>query len=108
MGTLIVPDEYKVSKEEILLGNVTATKRDCSGVEAKVHGLTGNDLSITMGGSTKSLEQAIIEAGGGNIDLSTSTVTSAGGSTYTMEEVVNGLEDVTFTVQDLQEKYNNI
>jgi len=108
MGTLIVPDEYKISREEILLGDVTATKRDCSGVQAEVHGLTGNDLVINIGGSTKSLEQAITEAGGGEADLSTSTVTTASGSTYTMEEVVNGLEEVSFTVQDLQTKYNNI
>ena len=108
MGTLIVPDEYKVSREEMLLGDVTATKTDCNGVQVEVHGLTGNDLGITIGGSSKSLEQAIIEAGGGNVDLSTSTVTTASGSTYTMAEVTSGLEEVAFTVQDLQTKYNNI
>ena len=108
MAILVVPDKYKISKEEMLLGDVTVTKTDCKGAEVEVHGLTGNDLSITIGGSYKSLKQAITEAGGGQVDLSTSTITSAGGSTYTMEEVVNGLEDVTFTVQDLQEKYNNI
>ena len=108
MGTLIVPDEYKVSREEILLGDVTATKTDCNGAQVEVHGLTGNDLVINIGGSTKSLEQAITEAGGGNVDLSTSTVTTASGSTYTIEEVASGLEEVTFTVQELQTKYNNI
>ena len=108
MATLVVPDEVKVSREEILLGNVTIDKTDCENNGVTVHGLTGNDLHITVGGSYKGLEQAITEAGGGNVDLSQSTVTSADGNSYTMTEVVDGLEEVAFTVEDLQEKYNNI
>ena len=108
METLVVPDEYKISVEQLLLGKVTAIKKGCKGDTVEVHGLTGNDLMITIDGKEKTLEKAIIDATGNFLDLSNSTVTSSSGETSSIVEVVDALEQVAFTVQDLQTKYNNL
>ncbi len=108
MATLVVPNIHKISKEELLLGNITVIKKDCEGVEAEVHGLTGNDLVITIGGSMKTLTQAITEAGGGNVDLTTSTITTSNGEIVTMLEIADSLDDVQFTIADIQAKYDNL
>ena len=89
-NAMIVPDESKVYKEELLLGNVEITVVDCEGREVVVHGLTGNDLYITKADGTYiSLLQAITEAGGGEVDLSTSTITTTDGSVVNLKALAD-------------------
>ena len=105
---MVVPDESKVSKEGLLLGNVTLTVLDCEGNEVEVHGLTANDLHLVKANGTSiTLVQAITEAGGGSVDLSTSTVTTEGGTVLTIKQIADSIESVpTYTVADATAQYN--
>ena len=106
---VIVEDKNKITKEMLLLGSKTVVKKDCRNHEALHHGLMANDLSLTRpDGITVSLLQAITEAGGGNVDLSTSTVTTDAGSVFTIKQIAESLEGVpTYTVADATAQYNS-
>ena len=106
-NAIIVPDESKVYKEELLLGSVELEVVDCEGNKVTVHGLTGNDLHITRAdGTYVSILQAITEAGGGQVDLSTSTITTEDGKVMTIKQIADSLEGVpSYTVADATAQY---
>ena len=51
MADLVISDELKVSKEELLLGDITIQKVGC-GEFRTVHGLLANDLSVRLPNNT--------------------------------------------------------
>lgn len=109
MATLVVPNESKISKEALLLGDVTVTIQDCNGQSVEVHGLTGNDLVFkTLSGSTVNLAAYIEQYAGSTPNLTNSTITSSTGEVVSLQEVVDSVDAVQFTIADLQQKYNNL
>ena len=107
MATLIVPDESKFPKEQLLLGDVTLTIADCNGQPVTVHGLTANDLMVkTIGGDSIDLIPFIQQYAGG--EISNKIVSMADGSTTTVKAMADSLSEVEFTIADLEQKYNNI
>ena len=109
MANLVVPDESKIPKEGLLLGDIEVTVTDCDGNQVQVHGLTANDLIVrTLQGDTIPLPEYVIRYAGVVPDLTNSTITTSDGSIVTLLEVAESLDEVQFQVADLQDKYENL
>ena len=108
-NVLVVPDENKISKEELLLGNKEITVTDCDGNQVTVHGLTANDLMVKqVDGSYITFTQALAKAGAGDITVATATITLSNGGDITVQEIADGLQGVDYKVPDLQAEYDEI
>ena len=109
-NVLVVPDENKIPKEELLLGNKEITVTDCDGNQVTVHGLTANDLMVKqIDGSYITFTQALAKAGAGDITVATATITLSDGSgSTTVQEIADGLQGVEYKVPDLQAEYNEL
>jgi len=109
MATLQVQDQYKIGKEQLLLGDKEVTIKDCQGNEVQIHGLMGNDLLIKLlDGTVVPLWNFIVSAGATRIDVTNGTVTDQNNDTVQLVDVVNQLEDLQFEIADLEQKYSNL
>ncbi len=109
MATLVVPNESKVPREAILLGKQTVEITDCNGNKVTVHGLTANDLQVVnLDGSATNLTDYINQQSGASANISTSTVTSTAGNNYELQDIVDGYENISYRLDDMQAQYNNL
>ena len=109
MAQLVVPNENKTPREAILLGKQTVEITDCKGNKVTVHGLTANDLQVVKpDGSVASLTDYIGQQSGATANVSQSVVTSTAGNSYDLKAVVDGYESISYELDDMQTKYNNL
>ena len=106
--TLIVPDENKIPKEELLLGATVITITDCNGEQVEVHGLTANDLVVkTMNGEVVDLIPYIEQFASSRDEVTNSIIVSSAGNEYPLKAIVDGYEEVSYTLDSMLEKYKN-
>jgi len=92
MANIVVPDESKVSKEGLLLGDVTITVADCDGNPVQVNGLMANDLDMKfIDGSVVTLAQFIQAYTGSIPNLSTGTITNSDGDVITLQQMADDI-----------------
>jgi len=106
---LVVPDESKVPKEQLLLGDKEITVTDCDGNQVTVHGLTANDLMVKQAdGRYITFTQALAKAGAGDVSVANATITLSSGGEITVQELADGLQEVNYEVAELQAEYNQL
>ena len=109
MGTLVIDDKDKIGKEELLLGEVVVQSQDCNGNVITLTGLTANDLVVKNTGG-KNLVEYIASQSGLEAQVASTAITLTSDATkkITIQQVVDGLNDVHFEIVDLQAKYNTL
>jgi len=111
MGTIVVPDENKIGKEQLLLGDVKVAVRDCNGEEVEIHGLTANDLimkSLDSNIPSMPLAEYIEFYAGITPDLTSGFVINSRGEKVSMVSIADSIDEVEFEIEDLQEKYDEL
>ncbi len=113
MAFLVVPNKHKTPREAILLGKQTVEITDCNGNKVTVHGLTANDLQVVNpDGSVVNFvdyvdQKSGLSAGEG-VNMSLSIVTSTAGNNYELQDIVDGYENISYQLNDMQTKYNEL
>jgi len=108
MATLQIDQGQKIGVEQLLLGDVEISVRDCNGNLVQIHGLMANDLQVkTLQGDVLPLTDYIISYTSAQPELTSGTVTSSSGNVVSLVEVVDAVEDLQYDLAELQEQYNN-
>jgi len=105
---LVVPEESRIPREELLLGDKEITITDCDGNQVVVHGLVANDLMVKqVDGTYITFIQALTKAGVGDLAVANATITLSDGSgDITVQEIADGLQGVEYNTPDIQAMYD--
>ena len=109
MLTYYIEPQNRIPKEELLLGDITVELRDCYGQVRIGSGLIANDLMVKQNdGTFVTFMEALNNATGSNIHTDNLDVKLKNNNHTSVQDIVDGLQEVKYEVPDLQAKYDQL